>query len=202
MRSSQFNQSELFLLHEIVVRFDRIARIRILGPRRVTYPEFLLLMATRELAAPTQDEVAYFLDMSKSLVSQRVASLLKKKLIVQTPDPENRRQVKLHLTDRGRKLVEDVYEDMERSSAALFDSLQPARKAFRENLAQLAQELAREEGSHTSRELDPLALRSVGITSRRIDSVRSIPSSESTPSRRKSNSLELPKSGVMRRTSG
>ena len=78
MAAEGFKDSEIYLLHEITTRLDRIARLRILGPSGITYPEFLVLMAARELPAPTQEEVCAFVDMSKSLVSQRVSALMKK----------------------------------------------------------------------------------------------------------------------------
>ena len=76
MRNSWFTETEVFLLHEIVARLDRMARKRVLDPRGLSYAEFLVAMAVNEMAQPTQGEVGELLDMSKSLVSQRVASLL------------------------------------------------------------------------------------------------------------------------------
>jgi DNA-binding MarR family transcriptional regulator len=146
MARKGFKDSEVYLLHEITTRLDRIARLRILAPAGITYPEFLLLMAARELSAPTQEDVGAFLDMSKSLVSQRVSSLLKKGLVNQMGDPENRRRVKLGLTREGQERVTKIYRAMVSSTTGLFNALQEFRPAFRESLARLAEGLAREEG--------------------------------------------------------
>lgn len=146
MARKGFKDSEVFLLHEITTRLDRIARLRILAPAGITYPEFLLLMAARELPAPTQEDVSAFLDMSKSLVSQRVSSLLKKGLLDQMVDPENRRRVKLGLTPSGQERITKIYRAMMSSTTELFSTLQESRPAFRESLARLAEGLAREEG--------------------------------------------------------
>jgi len=146
MRGGGFKDSELYLLHEITIRLDRLARLRILAPAGVTYPEFLVLMAARELSAPTQEEVSAFLDMSKSLVSQRVSSLMKKGLVRQEGDPGNRRRVKLGVTSAGEKRVSGIYDAMITSTVELFAGLGRYRPAFRDALARLAEALAREEG--------------------------------------------------------
>jgi hypothetical protein len=83
MKNSWFTETEVFLLHEIVARLDRLARRRVLDARGVSYPEFLVAMAVRELPEPTHGEVGELLDMSKSLVSQRVSALLAKGIVEQ-----------------------------------------------------------------------------------------------------------------------
>ena len=105
-RNSWFIETEVFLLHEVVARLDRLARRRVLDANGLTYAEFLLAMAVNELERPTQAEVGELLDMSKSLVSQRVGGLLAKGFIVQQRDAENRRQVRLDLTPAGRRTLE------------------------------------------------------------------------------------------------
>ena len=66
MKNSWFTETEVFLLHEIVARLDRLARRRVLDARGVSYPEFLVAMAVRELPEPTHGEVGELLDISKS----------------------------------------------------------------------------------------------------------------------------------------
>ena len=146
MPDAGFKETELFLLHEIVIRLDRLARKTVLDPAGITYPEFLVLMAARELPAPTQDAVAAFLDMSRSLISQRVSSLMKKGLARQDADPKSRRKIKLVLTETGRTKVEAIYAAMVESSDGLFGNLGQHRGAFRDTLSALAGGLAREEG--------------------------------------------------------
>ena len=80
MKNSWFTQTEVFLLHEIVARLDRIARRHVLHAKGISYPEFLVAMAVREMAQPTHGEVGELLDMSKSLVSQRVGRLVGQRL--------------------------------------------------------------------------------------------------------------------------
>ena len=146
MPDTGFKETELFLLHEIVIRLDRLARTTILDPEGITYPEFLVLMAARELPSSTQDGVAEYLDMSKSLVSQRVSSLMLKGLALQQADPESRRKINLVLTEAGSTKVEAIYAAMVHSTDELFESLGSLRGTFRDALAGLAGGLAKAEG--------------------------------------------------------
>jgi MarR family transcriptional regulator, organic hydroperoxide resistance regulator len=146
MPGQGFRDSEVYLLHEVTTRLDRIARQRFLDPEGITYPEFLVLMAVREAGSPTQDDVAVFVDMSTSLVSQRVKALVKKGLVRQAGDTENRRRVRLGLTASGSAAVEKISTAMVSESGRVFEALGPARTALRKMLLGLAEGLAREEG--------------------------------------------------------
>ena len=147
MKNSWFTQTEVFLLHEIVARFDRLAPRRVLEAKGISYPEFLVAMAVRELPQPTHGEVGKLLDMSKSLVSQRVGTLLAKRFIVQRRDPENRRQVRLALTKSGQQALEGVYEELATSASTIFDVLGPKRRQFLQSLRRLQDALIAAEAS-------------------------------------------------------
>jgi MarR family transcriptional regulator, organic hydroperoxide resistance regulator len=143
--SSWFTQTEAFLLHEIVTRLDRLARKRVLDARGVSYAEFLVAMAVREMARPTHGEVGDLLDMSKSLVSQRVSGLLAKGFVLQRRDERNRRQVRLELTATGQEALEAIYQELSGSASKIFDSLGALRPQFRNALCRLQEALAAEE---------------------------------------------------------
>ena len=132
-----FKDSEVFLLHEIVTRLDRLARQTILEDRGITYQEFLVMMSTRELPSPTQDEVAQYLDISRSSVSQRVSSLLGKQLVTQVQDSSNRRKVNLFLTWQGAELLNEIYTLMMGATEEVFSRLGPQREDFRNVLLQI-----------------------------------------------------------------
>lgn len=147
MKNSWFTQTEVFLLHEIVARFDRLAPRHVLEAKGISYPEFLVAMAVRELPQPTHGEVGKLLDMSKSLVSQRVGTLLAKRFIVQRRDPENRRQVRLALTKSGRQGLEGIYKELATSASTIFDVLGPKRRQFLQSLRRLQDALIAAEAS-------------------------------------------------------
>ncbi len=141
MKNSWFTQTEVYLLHEIVGRLDRLARKHVLDARRISYGEFLVAMAVREMAQPTHGEVGAMLDMSKSLVSQRVGGLLAKGLIVQLRDAQNRRQVRLELTAPGQEALEQIYQELANNASRLFDVLGASRPQFLQSLRRLEEVL-------------------------------------------------------------
>src|SRR5208337_4860343 len=145
MEKSWFTQTEAFLLHEIVARLDRLARKRVLDAKGVSYPEFLVAMAVREMARPTHGEVGDLLDMSKSLVSQRVTGLLAKGFVLQRRDEQNRRQVKLELTVKGQGALEEIYRELANNASRIFNVLGASRPDFLMSLRRLRDALAAEE---------------------------------------------------------
>ena len=136
-KNSWFTQTEVFLLHEIVARFDRLASRHVLEAKGISYPEFLVAMAVREMSQPTHGEVGKLLDMSKSLVSQRVGALLAKGFIVQRRDPKNRRQVHLALTKSGQQALGGIYKQLATGASTIFDVLGPKREPFLQSLRRL-----------------------------------------------------------------
>ena len=133
-RDSWFTETEVFLLHEIVGRLDRLARKRVLDAVGLSYGEFLVAMAVNETDLPTQGEIGDLLDMSKSLVSQRVAGLMAKAFLIQHRDAENRRQVRLELTATGRRTLQRIYEQLAGAAGAIFDVLGASRAQFLQSL--------------------------------------------------------------------
>jgi len=146
-KNSWFTETEVFLLHEIVARLDRLARKRVLDAIGLSYAEFVLAMAVNEMERPTQADVGALLDMSKSLVSQRVGGLLAKGFLVQQREPENRRQVRLELTAAGRRTLETIYEQLTGAAANIFDVLGPSRPQFLQSLRRLRDALEVAEAS-------------------------------------------------------
>jgi DNA-binding MarR family transcriptional regulator len=145
MKNSWFTQTEVFLLHEIVARLDRHARRHVLDSRGVSYPEFLIAMAVREMAQPTQGEVGDLLDMSKSLVSQRVSALLAKGFVAQRRDAASRRHVRLELTAAGRQALEQIYRELANNASRLFGILGSSRPQFMQSLCRLRDALIAED---------------------------------------------------------
>jgi DNA-binding MarR family transcriptional regulator len=142
MEKSWFTQTEAFLLHEIVTRLDRLARKRVLDAKGVSYAEFLIAMAVREMARPTHGEIGDLLDMSKSLVSQRVTALVAKGLVVQRRDERSRRHVRLELTAPGQAALEEIYSELATNAERIFGALGAARAQFLQSLHDLQHALA------------------------------------------------------------
>jgi DNA-binding MarR family transcriptional regulator len=145
MNDAWFSKTEVFLLHEIVARLNRLAQKRVLEPEGVSYAEFLVALAVQELGEPTQSEVCDWAEMSKSVVSQRVATLLAKGLVEQRREMSDRRQVRLALTPLGQETLAAMCRQLAGNASKLFDLLGPGRDRFRQSLFMLRQALIDEE---------------------------------------------------------
>lgn len=128
-----FTRTEVYLMHSIVLGFDRLARTASLDRHNLSYSEFLVAMEA-ESGRPSQGEVARALDLSQSSVSQKVANLRRKGLLEQHRDDESRRIVRLSLTETGRATLQEVYADLTRAASDVFDTLGDGRPAFRRAL--------------------------------------------------------------------
>ena len=135
-RPGGFTGTEVYLLHEIVIHFDRRARAE-LDAHGLTYTEFLVMMAVRERPGASQSVVAQTFNFSASAVSQKVSSLLRKGLLTQHRDETNRRIVRLRLTEPGDMLLNQVYRELSSRSSAVFDTLGQRRAEFRTALTDL-----------------------------------------------------------------
>jgi len=133
----RFADTEVFLLHEIAAYFDRRAKALSLGTHGLTYTEFLLLLAVREMPDASQNTIAQTFNFSASTVSQRVARLVDRGLLTQRRDEDNRRIVHVHLTESGQDLLDLVYDDLARRASVVFDSLGDRRACFHDSLVEL-----------------------------------------------------------------
>lgn len=141
MTDRSFPHSETHLLHELVIRMDRIARRTVLKNEDLTYAEFLILLAVAEVELPIQEALGEHLDLSRSQVSQRVASLREKGFVTQTIRPENRRQTLVALTPRGGEVLQRCGAALSESSARLWARLGERRAAFKQDLEILVEAL-------------------------------------------------------------
>lgn len=128
--SASIAASEVFLLHEIVTAFDRIARLSYLNRHGLSFTEFLVMMMVDQLGNPSQTEVGRMLDFSNSSVSQKVTSLREKGMVQQERDPKSRRTVRLNLTPAGQSTLGVVYEELSTASGRIFAQLGDGRADF------------------------------------------------------------------------
>jgi DNA-binding MarR family transcriptional regulator len=126
----QFRDSEVYKLHEVVIRLDAYAQRELLSPMGLTYPEFLVLMAVGEGAPAPHQVVAGRIGASKSLVSQRVKTLEAKRMLRQVTNPENRREHFLTMTPRGSTTLSRAYAALLEASEDVFGPLGRERGAL------------------------------------------------------------------------
>jgi MarR family transcriptional regulator, organic hydroperoxide resistance regulator len=151
----QFRDSEVFKLHELVIRLDAYAQRVLLSPIGLTYPEFLVLMAVGEGTPATHQVVAGRIGASKSLVSQRVKTLEGKGMLRQGTNPENRREHFLSMTPRGSRMLSRAYAALLDASEDVFGPLGRERGALNRMLDGMLAEMGRKEQALVTKKAQP-----------------------------------------------
>lgn len=139
-RLSAFRGSELYLLHEVVMRLDRVAQ-DLLKPLGLTYAEFLVLLQIVEQPGTRHHDVAQRMNLSKTSVSLRVKTLLERNWIVQRQNPRNRREQLLEPTPAGREVLDQAVRTLADAAEPLFAQLGEARQGLKLALARLQHNL-------------------------------------------------------------
>jgi len=137
-----FTESELYLLHETVLFLDRIAEEEILPPFGVTYADCLLLIKIGHHPGATQQELAEYLNVGKSSLSQRLGFLLERELAVQEVRPGNRREKRIHLSPAGLRLTEKCEDALARAGESIFKGPRIERASWRARLKAIRNRLA------------------------------------------------------------
>jgi DNA-binding MarR family transcriptional regulator len=137
-----FRETEVYLVHKLVIQLDQFARDKVLTNEGITYAEFLVLMAVADVGLPIQDNLCLYLDQSKSLVSQRITALKGKGLVRQEERPENRRQTLVYLTEGGAEVLGRSAGLLSEASEELLAHLGTGRVQFHSDLKTLVTEMA------------------------------------------------------------
>mgnify|MGYP001016436818 CR=1 FL=1 len=69
------------------------------------------------------NELAELLALDKSTMSRTINNLVEDGLVIRELDPEDRRYVKIKLTDKGIKIFKDIEESMDRYYKSIFNSV-------------------------------------------------------------------------------
>lgn len=120
------------LLQDAAVTFNRAARL--IDPVRLhvwesmglTLPQLRILFRVRARPGIDVRGLANDLGISASAVSQQVDKLVMRSMLTRTDDPEDRRHVRLDLTDMGRQATGEVSRATNAHSELLLASLSPA----------------------------------------------------------------------------
>ena len=135
-----FQRSEVYKLHELVIRLDHIAR-KVLEPLGVSYADFLVLLNASEHEQRRQSDIAAGMGLSKPAVSLRIKALVKKGLVIHTQNNVNRREWFVSLSDEGRSVVARAEGLLSDSADPVFSSLGAERSAFLRHLNRLLEAL-------------------------------------------------------------
>lgn len=115
----QIAQSTAFKLHRATVLIDRIADGYLEREHGIRYAPFLVLLMVRLLGVPSQQAIAAALDVSRASITQRVGGLVDRGLLITSPDPDDARANRVHLTPAGVSLVDTAWTGLEQHQSGL-----------------------------------------------------------------------------------
>lgn len=121
--------STAFKLHRVTALLDRVADAYLHEQHGIRYSSFLVLLLTRVLGEPVQQQLATALDVSRASITQRVGALVAEGLVETAPDPADARANRVRLTARGADLVETAWAGLDAHQAGLDDGVDDAALA-------------------------------------------------------------------------
>lgn len=116
-----------------------VARTLMGALEEVSLPQFRVLVVLRSRAAVRASDLADIMGANRSTFSRFTDRLVDLGYVRRQPQPEDRREVLIELTERGRALVDDVVDLRHRELAAILGRLsERERRTVREGLALFA----------------------------------------------------------------
>lgn len=94
------------------------ALYRRIGPHGVTRGQFPVLLVLWEQEGATQTQLAQRLAVEQPTMANTLKRMERDGLVERVPDPEDRRQARVHLTPRGRALEEVLTASARETNAA------------------------------------------------------------------------------------
>jgi DNA-binding MarR family transcriptional regulator len=123
----KFSKTEVYLLHNIVYNIDCIAEEILMNALGIKYTDFLILMHTDALVSTSQEILSGHMNLSKSAVSKRIASLVNGGLLNRVENPTNRRENIIELTEKGISVVKNAYSILTNTSEPFMKVIQDRR---------------------------------------------------------------------------
>jgi len=97
-----WSKSFMYSLHQVNFLIGKRLEHQLLKAKRISFSQFLVLIALGCCDKVSQRQVAEFLFLSEPTVSRHIESLRKSGHLKKTAHPESRREVVLSLTPKGR----------------------------------------------------------------------------------------------------
>jgi len=132
--------SSLWLNVAVALRNMDMVYGRALAPMNLSLIEWCIMRLLLTADGQHPSDLAYLVGRKPTTFTPILDNLQRKKLILRRPDPADRRAVRVHLTDEGRKLrrrVQMSADDIERSVRRVATDEEWA--AFRRILSQLVE---------------------------------------------------------------
>lgn len=93
--------------------------------RDLTSGQFGVLETIYHLGPMYQGQLGEKLLQSKGNISTIISNLVDRDLVERRRDEEDRRYVKIHLTEEGKRLIEDLFPTHVEKLVSVFDALEP-----------------------------------------------------------------------------
>lgn len=100
---NNFNQTEVYKFHELVFCLDSLAQKALTTSTKITYIQFLILLAIKDNPNFGIQQIANWVNLTKSAISQQVEKLVKMKFLIRNENPKDRREKQLKITTQGNR---------------------------------------------------------------------------------------------------
>lgn len=135
---NNFNQTEVYKIHELMFFMDDLAHKTISKNTKITYPQFLILLTIFENPNFSQAQIGTWVNLTKSAVSQQVEKLVKLGFLIRTENKFDRRLKDINLTKTGQEQLEKATQIANQISESLLTVL---TKSDRNNLQKILDQL-------------------------------------------------------------
>jgi DNA-binding MarR family transcriptional regulator len=117
------------MVDEVLVSLRRILRATSMHSRKLrrsvglSAPQLLVLQTAQDEDRPTASAIARSVSLSQATITTILKELERRELVRRERGETDRRQVKVSLTDEGRKVLEEAPKPLQESFSARFTAL-------------------------------------------------------------------------------
>jgi DNA-binding MarR family transcriptional regulator len=138
MNNREFSTSIIFYLHQLTLCLDMVGDKVLRESLDISYTQFMILMSAQKFPNSNQQQMATWLNITRSTVSQNVDSMVQKNLIQRIPSPVSRRENVIQILKKGEDILDQAYTLVMETGDILFSEM---KKDSLDNLQQTLQEL-------------------------------------------------------------
>ncbi len=145
IKPADWSKSFMYKIHQTHFLVEKRIEHRLSVAKKITFSQFLILLAIDQQKNASQSNIAEFLDLTKATVSRHVNALVRGKYVSLKEDQKNRRKHVLGLTAKGATSFAAAQGVIETELKNIFEVI-PAKdrsvimKAFDNVLAKLLQQ--------------------------------------------------------------
>lgn len=118
-----WSKSFLYAIHQTHFLIEKRLAERLTKERRISFSQFMVLMALSCCAKRSQADIAGYLFLTEATVSRHVRTLIASGLLVKKSNPKSRREFVLSITSKGREEIERVRAIVDREFQSIVSPL-------------------------------------------------------------------------------